>query len=53
MVAHGRVVADLVLPDALQARASLHAGHLLAWDRRGRVVDVDIDTGDVRTLTFG
>jgi len=50
---HGRVVADLVLPDALQARASLHAGHLLAWDRRGRVVDVDIETGEVRTLTFG
>ena len=28
-------------------------GHLLAWDRRGRVVHVDIDTGAARTLTFG
>lgn len=48
-----KIVADIVLPDALNPRASLHAGHLLAWDRHGRVVDVDIETGEVRTLTFG
>ncbi len=48
-----KIVADIVLPDALEPRASLHAGHLLAWDRHGRLVDVDIDTGAVRTLTFG
>lgn len=53
MGSHGKLVADLVLPDALHARAALHAGHLLVWDRRGRVLDVDIATGEVRTLTFG
>jgi hypothetical protein len=49
----GRTVADLVLPDALEPRAALHGGHLLAWDQRGRVVDVDADSGEVRMLTFG
>jgi hypothetical protein len=46
-------VADIVLPEAVAPRATVQAGHLLAWDRRGRVVDVVIDTGIVRTLTFG
>jgi hypothetical protein len=48
-----RIIADIVLPKALGPRATAHAGHLLAWDRRGRVVDIDIETAAIRTLTFG
>ena len=48
-----RVVADIALPDALAPRAAVHGTHLLAWDRRGRLVDVDIGTAAVRQLTFG
>lgn len=47
------IVADIVLPDALEPGAALRGGHLLAWDRRGRAVDVDIETAAARTLTFG
>ena len=49
----GKLVADIVLPDAVEARATVHGGHLLAWDRRGRVVDVALDSAAVRTLSFG
>jgi hypothetical protein len=49
----GRLLADVVLPDAVDARANIHAGHLLAWDRAGRLVDVDIGTSLARTLTPG
>jgi hypothetical protein len=47
------IIADIVLPSAVSPRATVHAGHLLAWDRRGRVVDIDIETSAVRVLTFG
>lgn len=47
------ILADIVLPDALAPGAALRGGHLLAWDRRGRLVDVDVSTAAVRTLTFG
>ena len=49
----GRLLADVTFADAVDARATVHARHLLAWDRSGRLVDVDIDTGRVRTLTPG
>jgi hypothetical protein len=49
----GHVLADVVLPDAAGARAHVHAGHLLAWDRAGRLVDIAIGTSLVRTLTLG
>jgi hypothetical protein len=48
-----RVLADIVLPDAVGAQAAMMDGHVLAWDRCGRVVDVEIATGAVRMLTFG
>jgi hypothetical protein len=48
-----RVLADIVLPEAVGAQAAMMDGHLLAWDRCGRVVDVEIATGAVRMLTFG
>jgi hypothetical protein len=48
-----RVLADIVLPDAAGAQAAMMDGHVLAWDRCGRVVDVEIATGAVRMLTFG
>ena len=47
------LLADVVLPDAVEARATVQDGHLLAWDRRGRVLEVDIATGAVRMVTFG
>lgn len=49
----GSICAEIVLPDAQDAHATVRGGHLLAWDRRGRVVDVLLDTAAVRTLTFG
>jgi len=49
----GRLLCEIVLPDAHMAQATVRGGHLLAWDRRGRVVDVALDTAAVRTLTFG
>ncbi len=48
-----RVLADIVLPDADGAQAAMLDGHLLAWDRCGRLVDVEIATGAVQMLTFG
>jgi len=53
MTLQGKLVADLVLPAALEARATVRGGHLLAWDRRGRLVDVALDSAAVRTLSFG
>ena len=50
---NGSICAEIVLPDAMEAHATVRGGHLLAWDRRGRVVDVALDTAAVRTLTFG
>jgi len=47
------LLADVVLPDAVQARATIQDGYLLAWDRRGRVLEVDIATAAVRMVTFG
>ena len=49
---NGEVRADIVLPDAVAPRAAVYGGHLLAWDRRGRVVDVELGTAAVRMLTF-
>ncbi|MBD8528860.1 MULTISPECIES: bpX6 domain-containing protein [unclassified Massilia] len=49
----GKLLADIVLPDALAPQATVHGGHLLAWDRRGRVVDIALADAAVRMLTFG
>lgn len=49
----GRLLADVVLPDAEEAGATVDAGHLLVWDQSGRLVDVDLGTSHVRTLTPG
>lgn len=49
----GGICAEIVLPDAQDAHATVRHSHLLAWDRRGRAVDVALDTAAVRTLTFG
>lgn len=48
-----RVLLDIVLPDAQRARACVHDGHVLAWDKGGRLVDVEIATARARTVTFG
>jgi len=53
MDADGRTLADIVLPGAIAPQATIQGGHMLAWDRRGRVVDIEIHTTAVRTLTFG
>lgn len=50
---HARVLADILLPDADGAQAVLHNGHLLAWDRLGRLADLDLATSASRMLTFG
>jgi hypothetical protein len=50
---NGRLLADVTLPSAVNAQATVHEGHLLAWDRGGRLVDVEIGTSRVRTLTLG
>lgn len=50
---NGRCLADVVLPGAAGAQANVHAGHLLAWDRAGRLVDIEIGTSLARTLTPG
>ncbi|XLZ68993.1 bpX6 domain-containing protein [Massilia sp. SR12] len=49
----GRVLAEINLPDARQASARLVDGHLLVWDACGRLVDIDLDTSAVYTLTLG
>lgn len=49
----GAVRVDIVLPEPLAPRASVRQGHVLAWDRRGRLVDIDIATSVVRMKTFG
>jgi len=36
-----------------KARATVSARHLLAWDRGGRLVDIDIGTSRVKALTPG
>jgi hypothetical protein len=48
-----RVLADILLPEAAGAQAAMMDGHVLAWDRCGRLVDVEIATGAVRMVTFG
>jgi hypothetical protein len=50
---NGRLLAEVTLPDAVDAEATVHARHLLAWDRSGRLVDIEIDTSLVRTLAMG
>jgi len=50
---NARVLADIHLPEADGAQAALHDGHLLVWDRRGRLVDIDLATSASRMLTFG
>jgi len=49
----GRVLAEINLPGAHRASARMLDGHLLAWDLCGRLIDVDMDTGAVHTLTLG
>lgn len=48
---NGRVLAEIVLPEAKQAAASVRGGVLLAWDQCGRVVEVSLSTGESRMLT--
>jgi hypothetical protein len=50
---NGGLLAEVTLPDAVGAEATVHARHLLAWDRGGRLVDIEIDTSLVRTLALG
>jgi hypothetical protein len=50
---NGGLLAEVTLPDAVDAEATVHARHLLAWDRGGRLVDIEIDTSLVRTLALG
>jgi hypothetical protein len=50
---NGGVLAEVTLPDAIDADATVRARHLLAWDRSGRLVDIEIDTSLVRTLALG
>lgn len=49
----GRLLAEVMLPDAASPRATVQAGHLLAWDQAGRLVDIDIDTSRAATVTPG
>lgn len=49
----GRLLAEVMLPDAAHARATVQAGHLLAWDQAGRLVDIDIGTSRASTVTPG
>jgi hypothetical protein len=48
-----RVLADILLPEAMGAQAAMMDGYLLAWDRCGRLVEVEIASGAVRMMTFG
>lgn len=48
-----RVLAEINLPGARQASALMLEGHLLAWDTCGRLIDIDMDTSAVHTLTLG
>jgi len=49
----GRVLAEIKLPGARQASARILDGHLLAWDACGRLIDIELDTSAVYTLTLG
>ncbi len=49
----GRVLVEIILPGARQASACMLDGRLLAWDACGRLIDIDLDTGAVHTLTLG
>jgi len=49
----GRALAEIKLPGARQASARVLDGHLLAWDACGRLIDIDMDTSAVHTLTLG
>ena len=49
----GRLLAEVMLPDAAHARATVQAGHLLAWDGAGRLVDIDVATSRAATVTPG
>jgi hypothetical protein len=50
---NAQVLADILLPEAAGAQAAMMDGHVLAWDRCGRLVDVEIATGTARMVTFG
>jgi hypothetical protein len=49
----GRMLAEINLPGARQASARMLDGHLLAWDLCGRLIDIDMGTSAVYTLTLG
>ncbi len=47
-----KVVAELRLPQANHPGVAAHDGHVLVFDRNGRLIDVDIAAGSVRSLTL-
>jgi hypothetical protein len=47
-----KVVAEIRLEHADQARISAHDGHLLLFDRAGRLLDIDCAMGTVHSLTL-
>lgn len=49
----GQMVAELQIAGAVEPAARLRGGHLLVFDRAGRLIDVDCATGKVSTHILG
>jgi hypothetical protein len=47
-----QVLAELRLPHAVHAGAAAHDGHVLLFDRAGRLIDVDLSRRTLHTLTL-
>ena len=50
--AHRKRVLEIALPRAQAGAVALQEGHLLAFDQNGRLVDVDLNTSNIRTLVL-